>query len=316
LIGIVLRKLTIAVLGVAALGGFLQAQETADALAEAGTGFWRAGDFAKAEQTFRKLREVAPNDLRWLIGLTETLASENRIEEAVELMQAESDKNPGRRDLREALANLLVRDEMYEEAIAVLADLLKQEPTSAGLLFKLGEAYRRIGDLNAAMENFRRAMVADPTNALPGLQLALLLDGSGKRDLAVPVYEQVLKVAPDNPVALNNLAFALAEAGTDLDRALTMAQLAREKLPNSPDIADTLGWIYLQKNLGRDAISIFRPLVEQEPRNASFHYHFGLALLQTGDKEGAAREFNLALQNNPPKDDENKIKALLMGLAR
>jgi hypothetical protein len=44
----------------------------------------------------------------------------------------------------------------------------------------------------------------------------------------------VLKLQPDNPIALNNLAFLLVEGGADLDQALTYAQRAKQKLPNDP----------------------------------------------------------------------------------
>lgn len=313
------RRIGIAALGLAALsGGFVRAQEpaNADALANAGIELWKAGDFPQAEQTFRKLREIAPNDLRGLVGLTETLMSESRPAQAIQLMQMESDQNPTRRDLREALANLLVRGESYDAAIGIYRELLEQEPKSGNLLSKLGETYRRKGDLNAAKETFQRAMDADPTNATAALQLAMLLDGTGQRDVAIPVYERVLKIQPDNPVALNNLAFAKAEAGGDLDTALVLAQRAFQIAPNSHEIADTVGWIYLKRDFGKDAVAMFQPLVEQEPGNPTFHYHFALALLQTGDKEGAARELNFALQNNPSKDDESKIKAMLLDLAR
>jgi Flp pilus assembly protein TadD len=312
-----LRKISIVVLALAALaGGFLQAQESADALANAGTEAFRAGFFPQAEQAFRKLREVAPNDLRGVVGLSETLWSENRQAEALQLMASESAKNPGRRDLRVAVANLLVRRESYDAAIEIYNDLLQQDPKSPDVLFKLAETYRRSGDLNAAMAVFQRAMDADPTDANAALQLALLREGTGRRDLAAPLYERVLQIQPDNAVALNNLAFLLAEAGTDLDRALAMAQLARQKVPGSHDIADTVGWIYIKKNLSRDAIAIFQPLVEQEPGNPAFHYHLALALLQTGDRAGALREFSDALQLHPSKDEENKIKEMLMVLAR
>ena len=38
------------------------------------------------------------------------------------------------------------------------------------------------------------------------LQLGLLLDGTGRRDQAKPIYEQILKIQPDQAIALTNLA--------------------------------------------------------------------------------------------------------------
>ena len=55
----------------------------------------------------------------------------------------------------------------------------------------------------------------------------------------------------------------MADTG-DLDQAITMAQRAKQQRPNNADISDTLGWIYIKKNL-RQRIVIFRDLVRDEP---------------------------------------------------
>src|SRR5437879_13688046 len=101
------------------------------------------------------------------------------------------------------------------------------------------------------------------------MQLGLLMDGTGRREQAKPIYEQILKIEPDHPVALNNLAFIKAEEGQDLDEALTMAQRARQGMPSSPDIMDTLGWIYLTKNLSDDEVRHDTELLVAEPNRAA-----------------------------------------------
>ena len=82
-------------------------------------------------------------------------------------------------------------------------------------------------------------------------------------------------------------------------------------MPDSTSIQDTLGWIYIKKNLSDDAVRLFRDLVRLEPNNASFHYHYGMALLQKGDKSSARNELETAIRNKPSKDDSDKIRQLL-----
>lgn len=142
----------------------------------------------------------------------------------------------------------------------------------------------------------------------------MLLDGTGRRDQAKPVYEQVLRIQPDNPFALNNLAFIKAEEGVDLDEALTMAQRARQKLPNSSDILDTLGWIYIKKNLSEDAVRTLRELIQAQPSRATYRLHYGMALIQKGDRPSARRELEAAMRFNPSKDESGKIRELLATL--
>jgi Flp pilus assembly protein TadD len=178
-------------------------------------------------------------------------------------------------------------------------------------MFRLAEAERRNGNLNGAVDVFRRCSQAAPNSTICPRELGLLLDALGQRDQAKPIYEQVLKVNPDDPVALNNLAFIKAEEGGDLDQALTMAQRARQKLPGSNDVADTLGWIYIKKNLSEDAVRVFADLVRKSPNDYRFHYHYGMALMQKGDRSNARKEFEMALQDKPSRGDEGKIRDLL-----
>ena len=268
-------------------------------------------DYAKAAETFGALHKDNPKDLRGLVGVVETMARMNKMAEALKEMQQAVQAEPDRRDLQLAYASLLLTAEKYDDAIKIYQQLVDKDPKAAQLIYGLAEAYRRKGDLNAAIDAFRRVNQVAPNNAESLLQLGLLMEGTGKRDQAKPIYEQLLKIAPDNPIALNNLAYIKAEEGSDLDQALTMVQKALQKAPTAPDIADTLGWIYIKKNLSDDAVRVYKDLVAKDPTNAIFHYHFGMALLQKGDRPSARMELEKAIQNKPSKDDDVKIRELL-----
>jgi Flp pilus assembly protein TadD len=243
--------------------------------------------------------------------MTESMVAENRMGDAIKETLKAIDREPQRRDLKLVLAKYYVRAERYDEAIAIYQTLLTQDPRSADLLFQMAETQRRKGDLNTAVDTFRRCSQAAPSDTVCLTQLGLILDGTGKRDQAKPIYEQILKIQPDAAVALNNLAYIKAEEGVDLDQALTMSQRARQKMPNAPEVNDTLGWIYIKKNLSEDAVRLYKDLTAQVPANATFHYHYGMALLQKGDKPLAKKEFETALSDNPSKVDAAKIRDLL-----
>lgn len=285
--------------------------QNAEARYQVGFLAYQDRDFKKAEQIFGDMYKKNPNDSRGLAGVTESLVAENRMADAIKTTQEAIVREPQRRDLKQVLAKYYVRSERYDEAISIYQTLLQQDPRSPDLLFQLAETQRRKGDLNMAVDSFRRCSQAAPADTTCLTQLGLILDGTGKREQAKPIYEQILKIQPDNPVALNNLAFIKAEEGVDLDQALTMSQRARQKMPNAPEVSDTLGWIYIKKNLSEDAVRVFKDLTEKVPANPTFHYHYGMALLQKGDKPSAKIEFEKALSDNPSKDDAAKIRDLL-----
>jgi Flp pilus assembly protein TadD len=306
--------------------GFLQGQAPRtlpgpnDALFRSARDCFDQRKYPEAEALFQQLRQLEPGQPRAIMGLTEVYMAENRADEAIRLAQAEADKNPASIELRSALGNLLVRAEQYDKAVAEFQRVLDtgrnlNTETIASLHFRIAEALRRKGDLNASVREFQQAAAANPKDSKALLQLGLLMDGTGRPDEAKPYYEQVLKLQPDNPVALNNLAYLKAEEGLDLDQALTMALEAREKEPNSAQVADTLGWAYLKKNRSTEAIAAFREALEKEPSPPAFHYHLAMALDRNGEIPAAVRELKTALANHPSQNDKSLIEALLQKLA-
>src|SRR5262249_16799532 len=148
---------------------------------------------------------------------------------------------------------------------------------------RLGETYRLKGDFANAVSSLEQARKLAPDNPVVVSTLALALDASGRKTDARKTYEAALKIDPNNGVALNKRACPLADSGGDLDQALTLAQRAKQMLPSLPEVSDTLGMIYLRKNLSDNAIDIFKDLVAKDPK-ATFRYHLGMAFSQKGDK--------------------------------
>jgi tetratricopeptide (TPR) repeat protein len=274
--------------------------------------------FKDAEESFRKAYHLNPADTRGLMGLVETFLAQNRVDQALAAVQAEADKAPNRTDLRVLLGNVATRSGKYDIAVAefqkALAGVDKNSAAGSDLYWRIGETYRRKGDFGAAVNYVQKAREIRPDNSGVVTTLALSLDSAGRKQEARQAYEALLKIEPTNAVALNNLAFILAEGGADLDQALTMAQRAKQLLPNLAEVSDTLGWIYLKKNLSDNAIQIFSDLVAKTPHKATYRYHLGMALSQKGDKRQAAKELQEALKSDPTKDERDKIQALLARL--
>jgi tetratricopeptide (TPR) repeat protein len=297
--------------------GSLQAQAPVEAeiLFQSGVTNLAQKRYPQAEEAFRKAYEMDRSNVGALTGLVEVYAAQNRMDEALKLLQTEAGKNPERPDIRVALGNFYVRNNQYDLALAefqkVLDGAAKNSREAGDVYMRIGETHRRKGDLNSSIAALRRAKELLPGNLAVMGTLALALDDSGQKKAAELVYRAIVEEDHDNGLALNNLAFLIAETGGDLDAALEYAQRARRRLPTLTEAADTTGWIYLKKNRTRDAIAIFRDLVKKQPANSTFHYHLALALEQDGDHAAAREELNAALKNNPSPADEQKIKELL-----
>jgi tetratricopeptide (TPR) repeat protein len=276
----------------------------------------REGKPQEAEGIFRKAFTANPKDARGLVGLVESLAAQGHYDQAIQALQAELAKNPHRNDLRIALGNLAVRAGNLDLAVnqfqSALNELDKNSKARGDVDFRLGVVLRRKGDLKGSSDALYKAREALPANSMIDGELALTLQKAGRKQEARDAYEQAIKLDPQNGMALNNLAFLMADTGFgDLDQALTYAQRAKQVMPNLSEVSDTLGWIYLKKNMSDNATDVFQALVNQQPDNATYRFHLGMAYAQKGDKPKALRELQRALHSSPPKEEEDKIKDLI-----
>jgi tetratricopeptide (TPR) repeat protein len=318
--------------------------KSADAMFQLGMLEMSANGYQAATRIFEQCMQSATDNFLCVIGVSEAYTRQEQYDKAIAFLSGELKKTPDRRELRQALANTSILTgeylakagkydaamSKYNDGAAIFSALLsesiaRKEPESADLRLRLGESSRLMGEVDTSMgrsnaatqhfdqaiEHFRRVQQLRPKDPDAAVWLALLLQRTGRDAEAKQHYQQVLQIQPDQPVALNNLAFVIAEEGGDLDVALTYAQRAKQKVPDSDAISDTLAWIYLKKKLTPNALTIYDGLVVKEPKNSTYRYHRGMALLQKGDKVQAKKEFQTALLNTPTPDEQAKINAAL-----
>jgi tetratricopeptide (TPR) repeat protein len=273
--------------------------------------------YKEAEDAFRRAYQLNPADSRGLMGIVETDMAQNKADEALKLLQSESDKAPGRIDLLLSLANVAVRAGKYDFAIQTYDRMLvlTDKSLKAGDIYmRIGETYRRKGDANNAIKALQKARETLPDNAMVLATLGLVLDGASRKPEAKQFYEATLKMEPNNAIVLNNLAYLLAETGGDLNDALTKVQRAKQIRTDLPEISDTLGWIYLKKGLADNAIDVFKDLVAKEPHHATYRYHLAMAYSQKGDRTKAMEQLKEALKYSPKSDEKEKIQQLITKL--
>ncbi len=271
-------------------------------------------NYKQAEVLFRGFYASSPTDPRSLAGLIEVLTTQQQYDAALALLRTEIGKAPDRNDLRVVYANTAARANKLDIAETEFRQLLSKSPKSADLHLRLGDVLRLKGDTAGAMAAFAKAREIMPNDVNAYVRQAMMMESQGKLKEARPIYEKIMTIEPDNPIALNNVAYLMAEDGTNLDQALSYANRAKQRLPNHPDVNDTLGWIYIKKNLSDNAVSIFRDLIQRFPEKSTYHYHLGMALYQKGDKPNARKSLELALTKNPDSGEQTKIRELISKL--
>jgi tetratricopeptide (TPR) repeat protein len=280
-----------------------------DARFELGELNLRERRYGEAEADFKSL--MSAGDARGIAGVIEARVQQGRWEDAIRLTEDLSRKSPDRADYRTTLADLLFRAQKFAKAEAQFELLIAGNGNSPGLYLKLGECKARRNDVGGALAAFEKARAMAPNDASPPLALAIVYESAGRFVEARKAYQEAIQKQPDNPRALNNLAYLEADEGSDLDQALAYAQRARTQLPGDPNVMDTLALIYLKKNLTDDGLRMLRELVGKQPGSATFRLHLALALYQKGDRPTARKELEVARRNKPTERELGRIRELL-----
>jgi tetratricopeptide (TPR) repeat protein len=118
-------------------------------------------------------------------------------------------------------------------------------------------------------------------------------------------YRKALSLDPDQPEAINNLAYVLLESGGDLEEALRLAVRANAHGPDNAGYVDTLGAIYLR--LGRVAQAVEMLERAEKLSKAAFpviQTNLGDAYWRAGRRGDAVARWSQALALKP--DDAMK----------
>jgi len=271
--------------------------------------------FDLAETRFLKLHRTYPDNIRALGGLVEVYVSTKRFDRAENLLNASLDTESGDA-VRLMLADLYFRQTKYDAAIQQYQELLKKQPGAADLHARIAVAYQGKGDGGAALASFRKAKEIKPNDLAANVALAQSLLLNGQKKEAIATYRHALEVNSNDVISMNNLASLLVEEGGNLEEAESLTRRALAKYPTQPNIKDTLGTIYLKKNLDDSALSLFRGLAQEFPQNPTFRYHHGLALLRKHDTTNARQEFEAALRFKPDPALSAEINTALAGIAK
>jgi tetratricopeptide (TPR) repeat protein len=264
-----------------------------------------------AEERFRKLLADGKGDLRATTGLVRTLTAENHPDAALSFLQEEVKKSPKSGALRSLLASTEMQTGKYDLAVIEYQHLAADNPNSPQVYLALGNAYRQRGDLANTIASFQKAEALAPNDIAPLALLAESFTLSGQKPQALEMYRRALQLKPDNAVLMNATAYLIAETGGSLDEALKLAQKAVAADSHQANFSDTLGWIYFKKDQNDNALEVFQALTKKNPESATFHYHFGMALLKRGDRKTAEAELKDALSKKPSSQVRHDIETAL-----
>ncbi len=146
----------------------------------------------------------------------------------------------------------------------------------------LAEIHTARGSVEQAKADLRSEIDRNPRRVEGYLALESLYEKEGNWDEAKKLAEKAHAIDPADPHVSNNIAYLYLEHGGDVNIAVSLARDARQKAPNDPDAADTLGWAYYKLGSRKAAVTQLTESVQKDPHNPQYQYHLGMAYLADG----------------------------------
>ena len=257
----------------------------------------------KREADGRALLEKAldgnPNLLPALNLLLAADLQDKQPEKALARVQAQIGKVPGNPALYVDLAQMQLRSKDFGAAQASAQKAMGLNKEFEPAVEAYSQAAIAQGNSDAAIAAWQSWLGTHPNDARANTLVGSIEETKGDVNKAMDFYKKALQLDSSQAVAANNLAYLMVENGGNSDVALSYAQTARRELPQASSTADTLAWVYYHKGTYSLAQDLLQDAVKQDPNNASVHYHLGLTLSKLGDKSGAATELKKASELAP-----------------
>jgi tetratricopeptide (TPR) repeat protein len=256
-----------------------------------------------------------PNNSHALRLLVSAMAYEKQTPKAIiARIQDQIAKAPQNGDMYDLLADLQLRIGDTAGGLASAQKAMQINPSDPSAAMSYSRAEIAQGNAPAAIAKWQQWTKDHPSDAQAFTALGSLQEAQGDRAGAMASYKSALAIQPDQAIAANNLSYLMVETGQNIDVALTLAQVARRALPDSPDTADTLAWVYYQKGNYESARGLLEDAAKTEPNSASIHYHLGMTYAKLSRTSDAITELKKAETLSPnsqtAKDAQKALSSL------
>ena len=270
---------------------------------------------AEARASLQQALAENPNSDRAL-GLLASMELQNKQpEKALALVQEQIGKVPNNPSMYVQLAELQMRTGDNAGALASAQKAVQLAPTNGLAVMALSRAELARGDAQSAINAWQSYLMLKPTDAQGYAVLGSLQQARGENQTAADSYKKALSIQPDQPVANNNLAFLMIQSGGNTDVALSYAQAARRAMPNAPNTADTLGWVYYTKGTYTSARDLLEQAEKGAPDDAAIQYHLGMTYKKLANEADATTHLKKAIALAPDSDTARDAQKALGGQA-
>ena len=213
-------------------------------------------------------------------------------------------------------AAIFLAQNQIEKAKDSLSKAISVSPNYLAPYGTLARLFLAEKNKEKAIEQYKKIIDKNPRLPVPHMMLGTIYDSNKEFEKAANHYRKALEINPEFAPAANNLAYHLVQRTKQIDEALTLARIAKEKLPEDPGVMDTLGMVYYKKGLYGNAVNEFLDSLKKIPDNPVVTYHLGLAYHKKKNKKLAINALKRALKLSDKFEDAKYARQLLSELEK
>ncbi len=305
-----------------------------------------SGDTHQAITTFNKLASAQPNSPMPHLRLADVYLAAKNVRAAEQSLERALVLAPDMLPAQTKLIGLKVANGRAAEALTIAKTVQRQRPKdSAGFVLE-GDTHASGKKWDMAIKAYRAALERAPGASAEAMKIHTALMRSGKRadadrwadswlrghtedvaflaylgegaiserdfDGAKRRYERLLELQPNNILALNNLAWALAESKQP--GAVAYAEKANSLKPDQPVLMDTLAGALAAEAQLPKALEVQRKVVELAPEAPAFRLKLAKLYLQAGESDKARAELDRLAKLGDKFDGQAEVSRLMKAM--
>lgn len=270
--------------------------------------------FPEGCSLLKQALDYNPNSVEAMRLLVEYDLFQHHPDQALTRVKAQIEKSRTNSAYYDLLAKLQVQNQQYDDASATARKAIQLNSADGEAVRLFAQIAVQRGQTANALAAWEKWSSEHPLDAGALAVLGTLEESSGDSVKAEAYYKKSLQIQPQQPIAANNLAYQMLLKGEAVDVALSLAETARQGMPDSPNTADTLAWAYYYKGTYQFARDLLEDALNASPNNAAMHYHLGMVYSKLRDKRDAAIHLKKALMLAHDSQTEANARVALQGL--
>jgi len=272
-------------------------------------------EYDQALPLYKQLQEEKPESVQILNRIVGIYMLKKEQDKAMEIADTFLAKYPDNSNAIMVKAKVYLSQGYLDLAENVLLPVADKGEDVA-VIVMMAELYKAKKNTAKAIEYYKKALALVPENIGIMMKTADLQLSSGDHPEAIKYYEMILEQKDDYLPAMNNLAYLYGESGNNLNRALELAASVSKKLPNNPDVADTLGWLYVMKKAYSLAEPYLQTAIDAKPDNPTVIYHMGVLRYHQQRQKDAELLLNDGIAKGITGTDLSKANEILAEIGK